>query len=142
MTLTRGLLFLLPALALLTTGCGESRQPVYPVAGKVSYQGLPPVGAQVVLHRQGGSPAGAPPLVASGVVKDDGTFQIGSYDANDGAPPGEYVATIAWHRLITDAGGSGRGPNVLPPQYSDPLNSPIKVSVKDGPIQLNPIELR
>src|SRR5688500_8562528 len=73
---------------LVLTGCGEKRIHVVPVSGKLTVQGQPAAGAQVVLH-----PVAADrdePFAAVGQVQNDGTFKIGVYDRDDGAPPGEY----------------------------------------------------
>jgi hypothetical protein len=135
-------LALLAALTPALVGCGRSepRVPVVAVTGKVSFQGQAPAGAQIVLHSV--SPKADSQVAPSGTVKDDGTFQISAYDQADGAPPGEYVATIQWFRIVQTEGGGGRGPNVLPATYSDPATSPIKVKVENSATQLDPIEIR
>ena len=133
-----GLILAAPLAAL--TGCGEKAIPVVPVSGKVLFQGQPAPGAQVVLH----------PVVketdrvfsATGKVQDDGTFKIGVNVDGDGAPPGEYVATVQWFKVVQSDGGSGPGPNVIPVTYSDPAKSPLKVTVKNGPTELEPFQLR
>src|SRR5687768_12592962 len=81
-------------LSLTTIGCGggESRVAVVPVSGKVTFQGTAPAGAQVVLHPVTRSEETS--VAPSGTVREDGSFQISAYDQGDGAPPGEYVATV------------------------------------------------
>ena len=118
-------------------GCGEKRVPVYKVSGKVLFNGQPAAGAQVILHSAAGSTA-VKDLPASATVADDGSFQIGAYEAADGAPPGEYVATIQWFKLVQNEGGTGKGPNVLPLQYSAPTTSPLKVKVETAAVDLQP----
>lgn len=135
----RGWTIVLAVLVTLSaTGCGgETRTPVFPVSGKVSFKGEVPVGAQVVLH-----PVGTPTVkdvTPSGTVKADGTFRITSYEAEDGAPSGEYIATIEWFKL--DAAEGGRGPNVLPAKYAGAASSPVKISVGAGPTEVPPIEI-
>jgi hypothetical protein len=134
-------LALLALLALTGCGSGEPRVPVVAVAGKISYYGQAPAGARVVLHPVARSADSD--IAPSGVVKGDGSFQISAYDVGDGAPPGEYVATVEWFRVIpSEEGGGGRGPNVLPVQYASPDSSPLRVTVKAEPTQLDPIEIR
>jgi len=133
----------LAGLAFVLTGCGsrEPRVPVVAVSGKISFQGQAPAGAQVVLHPVAKSAESN--VAPSGTVKEDGTFQISAYDQGDGAPPGEYVATVEWFRIIsTGEGSGGRGPNVLPPQYASPQYSPLRVTVKSEPTDLPSIEIR
>jgi hypothetical protein len=129
------------ALALTGCGSGEPRVPVVAVTGKISFQGQVPAGAQVVLHPVATSAESN--IAPSGTVKDDGTFAISAYDQGDGAPPGDYVATVEWFRLVsTGDGGGGRGPNVLPGQYASPATSPIRLTIKPEATELPPIEIR
>lgn len=120
-------------------GCGETRVPVLAVTGHVHVNGEPAEGAQVFLHPQGHQlPDRLGPV---GTVKADGQFSIGTYEANDGVPPGEYIATVQWLKVVSsDKVGAGRGPNVLPLEYARPEKSPLRVSVKDGPTTL-PIDI-
>ena len=127
------------ALAALAGCGGETRIPVVPVSGTIKFQGEAPSGAQVVLHPVAKSNDQI--IAPAGTVKDDGTFQISAYDAGDGAPPGEYVATVQWFKIVAEEGGSGRGPNVLPAKYASPETSPVKVTVKPEPTQLEPIDI-
>jgi hypothetical protein len=124
----------------MAIGCGEARVPVYPVTGKLIFQGKPPVGARVVLHAANSS--GIDEVVPSGAVQSDGTFTITVYEPGDGAPQGDYVATVQWFKVVGDGGGSAPGPNVLPKKYASPVTSPIKVSVASGPVQIPPIVIK
>ncbi|HEY2826680.1 MAG TPA: hypothetical protein VGJ04_03690, partial [Pirellulales bacterium] len=82
-------------------------------------------------------------VVPTAQVKPDGTFDLSSYAANDGAPPGEYKVTVQWHKTVKPAGGDPTlGPNLLPPQYRRPDTSPLTVVIAAGPNQLNPIVLK
>jgi hypothetical protein len=103
----------------------------------VSFQGKPPVGAQVVL--QPVTSTGVNGVVPLGTVKDDGSFVITSYDPSDGAPQGDYVATIRWYKLSKDG---NPGPNVLPPVYATAKASPVKVTVGNGPVEIPPINIK
>ena len=129
---------LLGAALLTALGCGESRIETAPVSGKITFDGQPPIGAQIVLHPVDRS---KPSEVApSGQVKADGVFTISSYEAGDGAPPGEYVATVQWYKLDKDLGGPG--PNVIPKEYSSEKTSPLKVKVESTPTTLPPIVIK
>jgi hypothetical protein len=121
-------------------GCDNARVPVHDVSGRVTYQGQPPVGALIVLHPVDDThPTDVTP---TGTVSEDGSFQITAYEPGDGAPLGDYVATIHWFKLIQEDGGAGRGPNVLPPRYASPDTSPVRITVKEGGSQIPPIEIR
>jgi hypothetical protein len=131
--------FLLSAPLITACGCGESekRLQVVPVSGKVAFQAQPPVGALVVLHPiKTSDVCGVTP---TGTVNNDGTFTISAYEPGDGAPPGEYVATIQWNKYDQKLGGSG--PNVLPKKYANASTSPLKVTVNQGSTEIKPITI-
>jgi hypothetical protein len=130
---------LLPAV-IAVSGCGESQVPVYPVSGRVTYQGKPAAGATVVLHALG--VADTQDVAPYGVVENDGTFAITVYEPGDGAPQGDYVATVEWRKLVANGGGAAAGPNVLPRVYANPKTSPVKVSVANGPVEIPPITIK
>jgi hypothetical protein len=121
---------------LMNTGCGESRVPVFPVVGQVTYEGEPTVGAQVVFHPVGHKLPEDEAAIAS--VKEDGSFDASIY-GNGGIPAGEYAVTIQWRKLVETEGGFGTGPDVLPEQYSKADTTPIKVTVKEETNVLDPI---
>ena len=125
--------------ALTASGCSDGRAQVHPVSGKVTFLGQPPSGAQIVLHAVGRSaPSDITPV---GVVQEDGSFTVTACEPGDGAPAGDYVATIQWFKIVSDGGGGGRGPNVLPPKYASPQTTPIRISVKEGGTEVPPIEI-
>ena len=137
LSLPLGLLFV-PAVV----GCGESKVPVSPVAGKITVGKETPVGANIILHPQGHTlPEG---VSAVGKVGEDGTFSVSIYDLGEGVPAGEYVATVQWFKIgkPTAAGEDPLVQDVIPKQYSSPNTSPIKVTVKPEPTQLEPIVIR
>jgi hypothetical protein len=125
-------------LAVSLIGCGgEPRVPVYPVSGKITYKGQPPVGAQVFLHPVNESDLTG--VVPAGRVKQDGSFTITTYDSDDGAPQGDYVALIQWYKLSPEG---APGPNVIPGVYSNAKKSPARVSVASGPVVIPPITIK
>jgi hypothetical protein len=138
------MLALTGALVVAVPGCSRDEEPrvvTAPVSGKVLFNGQPPAGAQVLLHPQGHAlPAG---VAAAATVQSDGTFQPRIYGDEPGVPPGNYVVTLQWFKVVAGEGGAGRGPNVLPREYGEPDRSPIKVTVKgDGLNEIGPIEIR
>src|SRR5687767_1729557 len=103
-------------------GCGSSDEPrvaVHPVSGKISVGGESPVGAQIILHQAGA--AQERKFSPTAKVAKDGTFKVTSYQSGDGAPEGEYVATVVWYK-VTD--GGVRGDDVVPKKYSSAETSP------------------
>jgi hypothetical protein len=128
-------------LALLVAGCsgGDGRVPVYPVTGKVTVLKEVPVGALVVFYPvQGGVESELRP---SGKVGQDGSFRLTTYDADDGAPAGDYTATIQWNKLIKKGKDYAAGPDVIPKDYASRETSPWKIKVADAPNELEPLAI-
>jgi hypothetical protein len=130
------------SLALLCgLACSSGKRKLYPVRGKVLCEGEPAEDAIVTLHALDASQPMA--QVPSGRVKADGSFALGTYEPNDGAPPGEYKVIIIW--LPPDAlariSPTGRLPNKLPDLYSDAKTTPLKIQVAEGPNDLPPYDL-
>jgi hypothetical protein len=133
----------LTLVALSATGCGRSGEPriaVVPVTGKVVFQGQSTPGALVVYHPAQGESATAPPAQAT--VRDDGTYSLTTYTANDGAQPGEYKVTVEWRRLVTDDGDAKPGPNLLPDKYSQFKSSDLVVHVAEGSDQSHTLAIQ
>lgn len=130
-------LLLIPAVwaASSSSGNGTVNARVYPISGSVLVNGQPAAGAHIVLHPQGHQlPAG---VVATATVGPDGAFQIGTFRQGDGAPAGEYVATISWNKLVNGQAGA----NVIPAQFATAKLSPVKVAVSSGKVQLAAIDI-
>ena len=129
----------LSGLTLLVLGCsGDGRPPALKAGGKVVYQGKPANGALVVFHPQGKDRENGPKPVAT--TADDGSFQLTTYNENDGAPAGDYLATIVWNQsgsktptFSISEGGSG-GADKLGGKYGNPKGSTLKFAVtSQGP---------
>lgn len=134
----------LAGLAVVAVGCGQSdhvqRLPVVPVQGQVSFQNEPISGALVVFHP---SPLVEPaPPPARAIVQDDGKFTLTTYDANDGAVPGEYKVTIEWRKLVDEGGDVKAGPNLLPERYAHLDSTDLVVKVAEGSNQLPPLQIQ
>jgi hypothetical protein len=119
--------------ALLAAGCGDGRPPVYPAGGKVTVKGEPAAGALVVFHPRDPGRENDPKPVAT--VRDDGTFTLTTFAAEDGAPAGEYGITVVWNQKakekkfsLGDEGG-GAGQDRLGGRYGDPRKPQITVTV-------------
>ena len=127
------------ALALLQAGCSgdDGRVPVFPVTGKVSVKGEVPEGALIVFYpAQSG---GESELRPSAKVKSDGTFSLTTYDANDGAPSGDYTATIQWNKIIKKGNDYKAGPDLIPKSYASRESTLWKVKVAEAPNELEPL---
>lgn len=129
---------MLLTLALLCPACGgPSHPPVYPVRGRVLYQGKPAKQALVVFHPVGGH-AGA--VKARGQVAEDGSFTLSTFGVGDGAPAGDYRVTV---ELWLSSGKGDEGPvSRLPARYGRPEQSGLTATVAAGPTELKPFQLR
>ena len=93
-------------------------------------EGCPLAGAQVVFHLVNPETKN---LTRAGdaVTEGDGTFVLSTYQANDGAPAGEYKVTVFY-------GKEQFNPNDLipnhpiPEKYSKPETSDLTAVVKSG----------
>jgi hypothetical protein len=123
---------------LLAASCGSKRLPVYPVHGKVLYKGKPTPGALVVFHPVKQEDPNFPR--PSGEVQEDGSFSLTTYEANDGAPEGEYIVSITWEDPKTRvephkaarSGPKARDKPRLPTRYAKPKGSGLSAKVEKG----------
>jgi hypothetical protein len=137
-------LVLLTSVAVGLAACG-ARGPVkktcYPVSGQITVKGQPAAGALVILRPK--TDADSPEWSIGfprAVVKDDGSFEVGTYGDNDGAPAGEYTVLISW-QPPNPANEEQSLPDKLGGKYSDPATSPFSAKVDAGPTQLPPIKI-
>jgi hypothetical protein len=128
--------------AVLAAGCsgGDGRVAVYPVQGKVTVGGEAPSGALVVLYPVPG--ASKTDIRPSARVGRDGSFKVTTYEADDGAPAGEYTATIQWNKLVKKGGDYAAGPDVIPAGYGSPDRSEWKVRVASAANDLPAVDIR
>lgn len=140
--LSRGMAALVLSTLMMCSGCSSAPEgpPTYPVKGKVLYQGQPASGAFVVFHPKAKIDGVDGPPTAQ--VKADGTFELTTRGAMDGAPAGEYAVTIEWYKLVTTNGDVSRGPNVIPNQYTLPQSTPLKLAINAGENNLDPFVIK
>jgi len=126
-------------LALVVSGCGGGRKPVYPVHGEVRVNGRAPAHAMVTFHPVADDgPAAVLPI---GSVDDQGRFTLTSYAAGDGAPEGEYRVTVAWFLSSGRPGDDSPPANYLPVRYARPDTTPLHAVVHKGAANLDPFQL-
>ncbi|MCX7665147.1 MAG: carboxypeptidase-like regulatory domain-containing protein [Gemmataceae bacterium] len=120
-------------------GCQKSevRPKLYPVTGKVTYNSSPVENATVVFHPIGDQ--GANPAKPRGKTDAQGNYKLTTYNADDGAPAGDYRVTVElWLAGRPDEGPSNR----LPARYADPKSSDLKVTVNPSVKELPTLELK
>ncbi|MCS7046923.1 MAG: metallophosphoesterase, partial [Gemmataceae bacterium] len=107
-------------------GVARKEAKVFPVRGLAYFQGTPMPGAIVTLTPDPKTKKG---VAARGVVAADGTFQLTTYRANDGAAEGDYHVTITWRERLPD----GRvGADLLPARYSKVNESGLRATIRAG----------
>jgi hypothetical protein len=132
--------------ALLAVGCASSqdrpRDPVQPARGLVTYQGKPAAGVLVSFFRPADE-KGCRPQPSYAITREDGTYSLGTYLADDGAPPGEYGVTAIWREFKIDADGEYhfKGPDKLGGRYSETIVPVIRITIDRGQTELPTIEL-
>lgn len=127
-------------LALVQASCskGEPKNPTFPVTGKVLVRGKPAEHATVVFHPVNDTDAAA--RRPQGKVGADGTFTLTTYEANDGAPAGEYRVTLQlW---LASRNPEEPPSNRLPVAYSNPVTSGLKAKVDETPTELKTFEIK
>jgi hypothetical protein len=118
--------------AVFTLSGGQSCV-VHPATGIARAGQTPLVGAQIRLHPHGMTlPDDAVPTAT---VQADGTFTLTTFTKGDGAPAGDYVATVQWFRVAKDGSVGG---NSLPKRYASPTTSPLTVTIREGANTLPP----
>lgn len=100
-----------------------NRKPTHPVHGYAYFEGTPMVGATVTFAGDKGVGKG---INAVGVVEADGSFQLTTYKAFDGAPAGEYRVGVIWR-------ASGKtGPSLVPARYNTAAKSGLSATIQVG----------
>jgi len=134
--------------AVFAAGCGSSDNvAVYPVKGKITFNGKPMVGTGAISLIPTGKQAGA---AAGGEIKEDGTYELTTYKPGDGSMPGEFRVVI--HQVVFQEGantedGAAPGSSAVPPPvpeadripeiFSNPTNSPLTMKVEAKPNEIN-----
>ena len=131
-------LMLLTGLMLFCPACGsDQRKPVFPVRGKVLFEGRATPQAYVVFHPVDGDPEAPRPQA---YVDRDGSFQLSTYHFGDGAPAGDYIVTVEWRTFApvrnVQEGDSLPTINRLPTRYASTRTSGLRVRV--GPTTNEP----
>lgn len=129
----------LAAFGLASCSKADGRKPTFPVQGKVLMpDGKPAEHATVVFHPANES--GPDVVKPRGKVAADGSFQLTTYDGNDGAPAGEYRVTV---ELWLSTGRGDEGPTSrLPAKYANPESSGLSAAVNAGPTELKTFQLK
>lgn len=120
--------FLLCLLVLPSCNDDSGRPKRYPATGRVLVDGAGAAGIKVRLHpvdRLHDVDA----LNPSGATDADGAYRLGTYEDDDGAPPGRYKATLFWPDRPP---GPGFANDLFSGAYSKPETSAFEVAIIEG----------
>lgn len=123
---------------------GKDWLPTYHTEGYVTVKGEPAVGAIVRLFPLVPQADTKTPVIPTGVVNEEGLFELTSYSTGDGAPEGEYAITIEWPDPTMSATQSATPedpPDRLLHRFSDPKRSKLKASISAEDNLLDEISL-
>ncbi len=122
-------------------GCGgDARPTTVPVHGKVTYQGEPVTQGTVTF--QPVKPAeGYPKRPATGTIGADGTYELSTFEAGDGAIPGEYqVAVVSKTGEATLEQPDAPETWLVPEKYASAEQSGLTATVPpdaSSPVEIN-----
>jgi hypothetical protein len=138
--------FLLVVAALTWAGCSwkSDRLPINHVTGSVFVAGKPASGAKIFFH-PAANVSVLNVLRPFGEVSEDGTFELSTYLAGDGAPAGDYVVTVYWPAPKRAFNGKFQDesmpPDLLKNLYSNPRTSKLRAQINPGDNVLEPFQL-
>ena len=123
----RGCLML--CLGLVTSSIACSKTGLVPIQGEVKFaDGQPLANGRVVLHNR--NPKAE--VSSWGLIHPDGSFTLGTFDIDDGVPPGRYQVSIQNAESLPPADWGDRVFQAQPlihPRFSDPEQSELTFEV-------------
>lgn len=122
---------MLVAVSAMVAGCGESRPVTCPVRGTVTCQGKPVPRGTVLFN-----PVDPTRPPARGTIASDGTYELTTYRAGDGAVPGEHKIVVNATTEVDPAREVGepgyRIPqSLVPAEYSSLSTTPLERTVAE-----------
>lgn len=100
--------------ALVLVGCGDSKPATYPVTGVVTLDGKPVADATITFVGE------SPENSAATKTKADGTYEIATYEAGDGALPGDYKVMVSKYDKGEEVSPYGQPPEDATPVEQTP----------------------
>ena len=131
---------LVAGVLVVLAGCGaeeEIRPDLSPAAGSLMINGEPAAGAMLVFDPADGKEFDARGTRPRATVQEDGTFEVTTYQQGDGAPAGDYQVAVLWFEN-PDASNPW---DKLGNQYANPKKTDIRVTVREGENQWEPIKI-
>jgi hypothetical protein len=112
------------------TGCEKAREATYPVHGKVTFTDGTPMNGGSISFR---SVDRQPSINAHGVIEPDGTFELSTFAAGDGAIAGRHRAVVVTPSVSERA--RQPVPRPIHPKYRQYETSGLEFTVTTDPTQ-------
>lgn len=117
---------------LLLSGCrGETGPRLFPVAGRVTLAGEPLATGAVTLRPESTRDGWEQP---TGSIDEDGRYRVFTRE-RPGAPAGRYLVVVFSTAPTRDKDGAahpGLPASQIPVRYSDPAQTPLRITVGDS----------
>jgi hypothetical protein len=118
-----------------------------PVVGKILFQGQPIGGGSVRFHSGTAQGAGGHLDVHTGIVREDGTFEVHTFRASGrgvGVPAGEYFLSFSWPGVKEGMPDVSQDelPERLPAKFTRPQTSGLRATVPEGGTVVPDIDLK
>lgn len=128
----REIIFLLTLSAVV--GCGDAPLNTGEVTGVVTLGGKPLPEVSVLFTPEGAGETSGPP---SGAITDEsGRYTLIYSQRNAGSPRSGTGAMVGWHKVTLDdfkmKNEMLRPPGRVPPKYTDPASTPLRMEVQEG----------
>jgi hypothetical protein len=116
-----------------------------PVSGQLFVGAQPAEGALLVLRPVGNDrPEDWKQGFPRATVAADGSFRVGTYSSDDGAPVGEYVVLVTWYQVAPGANADdpeAERVDRLGGRFADPNQSTLQVQVQEAKTDLPRFDL-
>jgi hypothetical protein len=114
----------------LATGCGDGG--VHPVEGLVTWKSGAPakeLAGSLVFFELSETQTSS-----TGTIQEDGSFQLTTYQPNDGAPAGEHTVLIleVGRKSLGGPDSTAIAPSKIDTRYATPATSDLRATVKPG----------
>jgi hypothetical protein len=110
-------------------GCGQDRERLYPVSGRVAFaDGTPLTQGMVVFDSVAENAA----VGARGVIGSDGAFRMGTRGDGDGVPAGRYRVAIAIPARNGDTGAVNASGPAIAPRFAAFESSGLEFTVEQN----------
>ncbi len=109
--------------------CGSGRPDTFATKGKVVFADGSPLAGGTIMFQSSGH--GDQVFNARGLIKQDGTFQMTTFDSNDGAVAGEHKVLVREAAPASDFAPPSATAKLVDPRFMSFDTSGLTVNVKE-----------